>query len=70
MVVAEAGGGSSTSERRPVALRQRRVGTGLLAEPSAPQPLPGPREAGYLGRLVLAVHMPRFAFTCVWRPRS
>lgn len=64
--MAEAGGGSSTSEARPVALQQRLVGTGLLAEPRSPLPLPF--DGGSFGRLILATYMPRFAFTCVRQP--
>jgi len=65
VVVTEGDGAVSTSEARSVALAQRDVGTGLLAEPPAPLPL-GP-DASFLGDLVMRSHMPRVAFLCVSR---
>ena len=56
----------STSEARSVAIAQRDVGTGLLAEPPAALPL-GP-DASFLGDLVMRSYMPRVAFLCVAVP--
>jgi len=56
VVVTEDDGAASSSEARSVAIAQRDVGTGLLAEPPAPLPL-GP-DASFLGDLVMRSYMP------------
>ncbi len=63
VVVTEEGGGVSTSEVRRVAIAQRVVGTGLLAEPHAPLPLRP--HTSFLGDFVMRSYMPRVAYLCV-----
>ena len=63
VVVTEEGGGVSSSEVRRVAIAQRAVGTGLLAEPSAPLPLRP--HTSFLGDFVMRSYMPRVAYLCV-----
>ena len=62
MVVTEGNGAVSSSEARRVAIAQREVGTGLLAEPPAPLPL-WPHTS-LLGDFVLRSYMPRVAVLC------
>ena len=64
MVVTEKDGGVSLSDVRRVAIAQRAVGTGLLAEPPAPLPLRP--DTSLLGDFVLRSYMPRVAYLCVY----
>ena len=56
----------SSSEVRRVAIAQRAVGTGLLAEPPAPLPLRP--HTSFLGDFVMRSYMPRVAYLCVSTP--